>query len=202
MNTQYFDESFWDDYLFTKKFTPVKDIEKDCLEVEEIINKQFGHASPATFRNAPLTTKLFQQYNLLSFPKHSFHEVYSFIKECVDNLPLEPGDRHHIQCWLNVYTKNSPNLLWHGHWKSKYEVWHGFFCASVPEPSGTTYRLPTEKEDLYIPSVEGKMVIGKSDGDVHKSTTHSHESPRITIAFDIVPCRFLHNRGPNHWIPI
>ena len=204
MKTQYFEESFSDNYLFTKKFTPIKDIEKDCFELEDTIKKKFNNYLTDPFEGAPFTTKTFRHYNLLSVPRPSFHELYVFIKECVDNLLLESREPHYIQCWLNIYTQKTPNIDWHFHWEPPYKgCWHGFYCASIPEPSGTLYKIPSEKDELYIPSVEGKMVIGKSQGDLHKSTPHSHERPRITIAFDVVPYRILNNfPEPNHWIPI
>lgn len=206
---KYFDESFADDYLFTKQFNPIENIKENCLSIAPLIKKEFnGELREAIaggyHRHFPETTKLYKEYNLLLLVRTSFHELYHRIKECFDHLPIEK-EPHYIQCWLNIYNSIYPNANWHAHWHSQFRAWHGFYCVSIPEPSGTFYKIPSLEDELYIPSVEGKIVIGKSDGDLHRSTPNkNHEIPRITVAFDILPCSssLPFANMLNHWMPI
>jgi len=211
INKKYFDDSFANDYLFTKQFNSIENIREDCLRIAPSIkkkfNKELGEAIAGGYHaDAPETTKLFNEYNLLFGVRKSFHELYHKIKECFYHLPIEINEPHYIQCWLNIYDSTYPDIKWHAHWHSQFRAWHGFYCVSIPEPSGTFYKIPSLRDELYIPSVEGKIVIGKSEGDSHRSTPNkNHEIPRITVAFDILPCSVLqamYEDRLNHWMPI
>ena len=208
----YFDEEFGDKFLFTKQFEPIKNIKQDCAILQQMILDKCGSDNPGGRRRESLFygsyyTALFKEYNSLLTPTPGFHELYNLIKECFYNLPEEErrDERFFIQCWLNIYDSGR-FIDWHNHWPIEHDVWHGFYCASIPNDSGTWYRIPSLSEELYIPSVEGKMVIGKSANDMHKSTpVYGGEEKRITIAFDLVPCSEVHKAGRANdgiWIPI
>jgi len=207
----YFDEEFGGNYLFTKQFEPIKNIKQDCAILQQLILNKFGPDHPEASREVyfygSYYTALFKKYNALLTPTRGFYELYNLIKECFHNLPeSEKRDEpFYAQCWMNMY--DSDHFIdWHKHWDAEYDVWHGFYCASIPSDSGTWYRIPSLSEELYIPSVEGKMVIGKSADDMHKSTPVNGEEKRITIAFDIVPCSVVQQDNDrdklNFWIPI
>jgi hypothetical protein len=54
--------------------------------------------------------------------------------------------------------------------------------------------------ELTIPSKEGLLVIGRSNGDLHKSSEWLGDKPRVTLAFDISPIESI-NFKINHYIP-
>lgn len=167
-------------------------IEKNCK------NTNGGYGGQST-----MTTKLYMEYNVLMFAYHEFHSLYNQIRKTFHEV-LENNDKneknYYIQCWMNVYEKEQ-FIDWHGHWPPMANAWHGFYCVDC-EPSKTTYKI--FGEDIDIPSEDGLLVIGESDGDIHRTWPWTEsDRPRITIAFDIVPARFIDNNDwMNHWIPI
>jgi hypothetical protein len=128
---------------------------------------------------------------------------------------------------LNVYRKGE-SIGWHGHQTPNYNAWHGFVCVDTEPESYTSYRWPNNKERdnliLDVPSKDGLIVLGLSNGDIHRSSEWQiAERNRVTIAFDIVPSKALaaeisQNQEPNlvnalkfvddksyfvnHWVPI
>jgi hypothetical protein len=167
------------------------------------------------------------------YPLPAIHELYfeiqNYFRFATESYFKEPyKEKHFIQCWLNVYNKGD-FIDWHHHdWNSnrpnKPRAWHGFFCVDVEPNSKTSYKWKGVNEVIDIQSKNGLMVMGISDGDVHKSSAWNEDNPRITIAFDIVPekhifyddgrsnlVKFLNNNNSpkeiiqaytNHWVPI
>ena len=67
INKKYFDDSFANDYLFTKQFNSIENIREDCLRIAPSIkkkfNKELGEAIAGGYHaDAPETTKLFNEY--------------------------------------------------------------------------------------------------------------------------------------------
>ena len=60
------------------------------------------------------------------------------------------------------------------------------------------------KNTVKIESKDNLLVIGKSDNDKHRSSVWNQDTPRITIAFDILPVSSIYKEFNtlNHWIPI
>jgi len=169
----------------------------DCLRAEEHITEHVPGDDLGNYGSK--TTASFNEYNLLTLPYPSFQNLYhnmvSVIKPC---LPDEP---HVMQCWLNVFRKGE-SIKWHKHWLAEKRVIHGFYCVNVT-PSFTEYKykhLPGET--FKIESTEGLLVFGKSNNDIHQSSPWSGDvTPRITIAFDIVPLPSIDTIRANHFIP-
>ena len=146
----------------------------------------------------PISTQLFNQYNLLLYPFAEFHNLYHEICKVFD-VVCNKDENYYIQCWLNYYTYNQ-YIDWHKHFEPESQTWHGFICVDCKD-SKTSYKLPSGKE-IDIPSIDGNMVISKSDGDIHRTYPWPYkDSPRITIAFDIVPWHRI-QWGTNHWVPV
>jgi len=190
-------------YVHTKKLN--LNLEKmidSSKMMYHIIRTNFSKDKERYGVNAPITTKLYTSYNLLMYWFPEFHELFqeicTFFKEVKDK---DDDKKYYIQCWLNVYNKGEC-IDWHGHWHPEKKVWHGFYCVYTEPNSGTHYKLPPNGEECFVPSEDNLIVLGKSDGDSHKSTEWTDENhPRVTIAFDIVPRESI-SRGLNHWIPI
>jgi hypothetical protein len=176
-----------------------------------------------------LSTKLFGQYNLLLYPFPIFHDLYfnistAFHLSYKDLFKRNADEKHFMQCWLNYYKKGD-FIDWHSHHKPSDRSWHGFLCVDTEPNSYTSYRWPNNpaKKDftLDVPSKDGLIVMGTSNGDVHRSSEWQIEDrPRITIAFDIIPAEYIlksmsklpepkylnamneSNYFVNHWVPI
>ena len=173
-----------------------------CLIIENILNTRFPNADPSWYGNATSANNM--HYNLFSFPDAELSKLYKFMVESI--TPLLDDEPYVLKSWMNVY-RAGQNVHWHGHWPSEFRVWHGFYCVNVGE-SATHYRIPKIEDIIVVPSKEGRLVIGKSDGDKHKSTPWTDPtSVRITLAFDIVPLSTLGKDHPyentmiNHFMP-
>jgi hypothetical protein len=173
----------------------------DCLEVERLLLDSVLTNTPIGVYGSK-TTASFRQYNLLSFPIESFQNLYhtmvSVIKPCM------PKETHVLQCWLNIFRGNE-FIDWHHHWRKRYRAVHGFYCVNVT-PSYTEYKFEHSPGSTYkVESKEGLLVFGKSDGDIHRSSPWQDlNTPRVTIAFDIIPVSTLlavDRERPNHFLP-
>ena len=191
--------------IYSKKLNlNVQNIRNNCYIMQGMIMNNFGDGKgrkvyPAE-KSTP-TTELYVNYNLLLHPFSGFHELFVNIKDMFNHFK-EDDDNYYLQSWLNVYKKGD-YIDWHNHWDPKARAWHGFYCVSVPEPSSTLYKLPNIEEIIEIRSEENLLIMGKSDGDLHRSTENTSDEDRITIAFDIVPQEQINPyKLLNHWIPL
>jgi hypothetical protein len=192
-----------ENYLFTTQLRlDVNQIRRSCYDMNEIIKNNFSNDEHYYTGIAAETTKLYGSYNILMYPYTGFYELFQEIKTTFLEL-ANPSEPYYIQSWLNVYNKGD-YIDWHYHYPEGMKVWHGFYCVSVGDnESSTLYRIPN-LEEIEIKSVNNLLVIGKSDGDYHKSTEWANPNkPRITIAFDIVPkSKIDPEKNLNHWIPL
>jgi len=155
-----------------------------CLVMEDIIIKTTSPTEKGWYGN--LTSAKNQEYNLFTFPVKELHQLY---QEMVKNISplLEKDTPYVLKSWMNVYRKGD-KVSWHAHWPPEQKVWHGFYCVNVGKnESATNYKIPGIKEIVNIPSVDGLLVVGKSDDDRHSSTEWQGDKPRVTLAFDIIP---------------
>jgi len=180
------------DYLYSIDLDSLdnKKIFKEILETEKCLIKLFGgpfysetddydvYGNFASFQ--------FENYNTFQFPLNETSKLY---RELVNNITpfLNKKYDYALQCWFNVFKKGQ-NVEWHHHWEEpECKVWHGFYCVNVGD-SFTEYKVPNVKEIIKVPSKEGRLVFGKSEGDLHRSSLWDNpKEPRVTIAFDIIP---------------
>jgi hypothetical protein len=165
-----------------------------CLEIESVLPDECPPV-PVMWQGSK-TTALHNHYNLFTFPIKELNQLYKLL---VDNITplLEPETTYMIKSWMNVYHKGE-NIDWHGHALPHNRVWHGFYCVHAGE-SATDYRM-ADGTEINVPSREGLIVIGRSNGDLHKSSEWSGDKPRVTLAFDISPIESI-NFKINHYIP-
>lgn len=208
-------------------------LKKTCFDMQSIINSISKRSKSSLDGQTTLTEKVFYKYNFLLYPLPGIYDLFFEIRKCFHSATEKYfnekyNEKHFIQCWMNVYNKND-YIDWHHHdWNinrpEKPRAWHGFFCVDVEPNSRTSYRWKGVENTINVESKNGLMVMGISDGDVHRSSQWTEDYPRITIAFDIVPekhifydngkmnlVRFMSENDPsnevidgftNHWIPI
>ena len=165
-----------------------------CLEIESVLPDECPPI-PVTWQGTK-TTALHSHYNLFSFPIKEINELYHLLVKHIGPL-LEPDTQYMIKSWMNVYHKGE-NIEWHGHSLPHNRAWHGFYCVHAGD-SNTQYRM-IDGSNITVPSKEGLIVIGKSNGDLHKSSEWTEVKPRVTLAFDIVRVESVHFKI-NHYIP-
>jgi len=195
--------------LYTAKVKcNLQELVTTCDTMYKFIGSTFAKSNDYN-GDSTLRSKLFTKYNFLMYPLPGVHDLYKNIHEVFNQSYYEyfgykNNRQHFIQCWLNYYWKGD-YIDWHGHWPSPFNAWHGFFCVSVEPNSSTLYRWKDSESIIEIPSENGLMVMGISDGDKHRSTEWNQQTPRITVAFDIVPVdnsNIKPEQYINHWIPI
>ena len=191
------------DYLWGEILPSIDNTQlmNDCLSAEKyLLNSVIAEAVPGLYGSK--TTASFARYNLLSFPIESFQILYHNMVSVIK--PQLLNETHVVQCWLNVFRGNE-YIDWHGHWKRERQVLHGFYCVHVT-PSFTEYKFEHLPDQVFkIESKEGLLVFGKSDGDLHRSSPwQNYNTPRITIAFDVIPVSTLDYTQirPNHYLPV
>lgn len=190
------------DYLYSFDLNSLDNnkIFEECLTSENYLKSLFPPTELGVYGN--YTGAIHKNYNLFTLPNKEISKLYrELVKYC---LPLLNNKKDYwVQCWFNVFRKGE-KVNWHAHWPPEKKVWHGFYCVNVGE-SYTEYKIPNVKDIIKIPSKEGRLVFGKSDGDEHKSSPwYSEEKPRITIAFDVIPVSSLTQDNSfylNHYIP-
>jgi hypothetical protein len=201
-----------ENYIHTKKIDlNLTNMKLGSYQMYYHIKKTFVPGQNDYSGHSTLTTKLFQQYNLLLYPVSSeFHSLYKEI--CIMFREICPKDefdnnQFYIQCWLNFYQKGE-FIDWHGHWPADMKAWHGYYCVDC-KPSKTTYRIPSNGKEIDIPSEDNLLVLSESGGDLHRTWPWQENRPRITIAFDIVKRKsIMESWGgggglpDNHWIPV
>ena len=156
-----------------------------------------------------ISTLYFAEYNILTFTDPNWYDLYQKIQKyfhlCYEQHHQKKVDKpHYIRSWLNVYERRQ-YIDWHGHWDPEFNAWHGFFCVDVEPNSKTSYMWKDDERIIEVASKNGLLVLGLSDNDRHKSSEWNQETPRITIAFDILPFDSIMSTGfikLNHWIPI
>ncbi len=187
------------DYIYTKELSiDLVSIKNSCMEMHNIIMENFSHMPGGYPQKDLSSTHVFNQYNLLMYPLDQFHELYFEIQKMYKEIDRSDNQMY-IQCWLNFYNKGQ-YIDWHGHWGSGSGAYHGFYCVDVEPDSFTSYKFYDKAVDVH--SKNGLLVMGKTDGDQHRSSEWQQDYPRITIAYDIVPKHYVPLKMLNHWMPI
>jgi hypothetical protein len=181
------------DYLWTFDFHGIDNekLYKTCIDVEEAL-KNFYPPIKENNKYNSFTGYYHQQYNLFNFPCPNLAKLY---KNMINQFPqvIDTGKEYYVRCWVNLFEKGR-NIDWHSHWNPRYKTYHGFYCVNTEgeHPSHTDYKIPNVSDIITIPSHDGLCVIGKSEGDGHRSSKWLNDGKfRVTIAFDLIPVEVL-----------
>lgn len=181
------------DYLWTFDFHGIDNqkLYNTCIDVEEALKKFYPPIKENNKYNS-FTSYYHQQYNLFNFPCPDLAHLYKNMISYFPNV-ITTGKQYYIRCWVNLFDKGK-NIDWHSHWNPKFKTYHGFYCVNTEgeHPSHTDYKVPNVHDIITIPSYDGLCVIGKSEGDGHRSSEWLNDGKyRVTIAFDIIPVEVL-----------
>ena len=200
--------TFHPDYLYAYDLNTLnnKVLYEECHKIETKLKLELPSKESGWYGN--YTSASNESYNALTFPLREMSSLYFELQKVITPF-LNPSLKYAIKCWINIYRKGE-KVNWHSHWPPQFKVWHGFYCVNVGDPgtSSTLYRIPNKSGIIEVPSLDGRLVFGKSDGDTHKSTDWIQEDKaRVTIAFDIIPIqKHFHPQTfdgliLNHFIP-
>lgn len=141
-------------------------------------------------KDAPITTKLNNSYNIFSYPYPELENLFDVIKSKFYEVEkihygLNLKKNYYLNAWLNYYNYNE-YVDWHIHQDMKPWTWHGFFCVDT-EPSKTIYHNLQHKRTYDIQSLDNRLVIGQCQNVRHKTDPWMvADRPRITVAFDVL----------------
>ena len=140
-----------------------------------------------------LTGRLWE-YNFLDFDYPEIAEFKEFIKE--QFLDFLNKTNHAIpknvytQCWANILRKNGRRITAHHHCEAhtgapqEYSYVSGNVCVQSKDTK-TYYKNPFNETRIGIDNVDGELVLFPSYV-IHQTDANNNDSPRISIAFDII----------------
>jgi len=175
------------EYLWTFDINNINNdvLYNTCCHVEDFLRSKYPE--PVKNNYGCFTAYHHAKYNLFLFACPELHKLYNEI--CIKaSSVIDKNKLYYIRCWPNLFRAGT-NIDWHAHFEPESKSYHGFYCVNTEGSisSYTDYRIPGIPE-IRVPSKNGLMVLGKSDGDKHRSSTWENQDKfRITIAFDIIP---------------
>jgi hypothetical protein len=153
-----------------------------------------------------VSTIKWRQYNVFQFHIDGVYNLYkgiaSLAREACEHYDLDfEKEQFMIQGWFNINYSKSGKLNWHDHGPYGAPNFHGYYCVSA-EPSSTYYQV-FDKEVENI-NKNNRFILSEM-GHPHAMGDWDWDGPRITIAYDLIPLRYLKEAGysqEQHWIPL
>ena len=157
-----------------------------------------------------MATALSPKYNVFQLHHPDLHTLMKAIRDMTLEACEYYGvdfeeEQYYLQGWFNCdekseFENNDPNLL-HDHCGgSGIPFFHGYYCVNA-EPSVTHYQI--NRETMFDNVNKNNRAILSEVGHPHRKGSWSSDSRRITIAYDMLPLRFLDMDDElQHWIPL
>lgn len=149
------------------------------------------------------TTIQWNKYNVFQF----YHPAIFGLFRSVRDMTIEACDHYGlkfdleqfmVQGWFNINYNKKGKLDWHEHGGNGAPHFHGYYCVNA-EPSTTHYRV-FDKEIENI-NKNNRAILSET-GHPHAMADWDWDGPRITIAYDVIPLRFIPKEWEQHWIPM
>lgn len=173
------------------------------IENGEIVK---GFNSGEAFKESnSITTMQWNRYNAFQFYDTNIFKLVKAIKdmtlEACEYYDLSFIDEEFMaQAWFNVNYAKKGKLDWHEHGGNGAPYFHGYYCISA-EPSITYYKI---NDELIENHNKNNRAILSETNHPHAMADWDWDGPRITLAYDVVPLRFI-PKGKDweqHWIPL
>lgn len=161
-----------------------------------------GDGNPWSRQNGA-STQLLEKYNLF----HDDFEPFNKLKNALKEMTQEACEYYGV----DFEAQNYQTMSWfnYDYGKHKYQIkdlhdhydghgapdFHGYYCIDA-EPSVTHYRLFKDPEKMFENINKNNRAVVSETGHPHTRGDWEKETPRITIAYDIVP--FKNNMGDNY----
>ena len=143
------------------------------------------------------------KYNVFQIYDPNIHNLFRALRdmtvEACNYYDLDfIKEQFMVQGWFNVNYNHIGKLDWHEHGGEGAPMFHGYYCVKA-EPSITHYRV-FEKEIDNI-NKNNRAILSET-GHPHAMADWDWDGPRITIAYDVSPLRFIPREWEQHWIPM
>jgi hypothetical protein len=153
------------------------------------------------------STVRWNQYNVFQFYTEEIHNVFASLRELVIeaceyyDIDFEK-EKFYVQGWFNINDRNVGKLDWHDHGGPYAPFFHGYYCVKA-EPSTTYYKIDNDDNKVFENINKDNRMIVSEMGHPHAMGDWDWDGPRITLAYDIVPLRFVKNFDEEqHWVPL
>ena len=152
-----------------------------------------------------LSTMNWSKYNAFQFYHPGIHKLVKAVKdmtvEACEYYGLDfTSEQFMAQSWFNITHSGVGKLDWHDHGNSGAPAFHGYYSVNA-EPSITNYRLFDKTEAINI-NRNNRAILSET-GHPHAMGDWDWEGPRITIAYDVVPMRYISEFWhEQHWFPL
>jgi len=172
------------------------------IESGELLDGDLNKNTPWDSSKSESTIN-WHKYNAFQF---YIPETYSLF-ESVRDMTVEACEYYGInfkkekfmaQSWFNVNYSCVGKLDWHEHGGNGAPYFHGYYCVSA-EPSITNYIVFDKEIENYN---KNNRAILSETGHPHAMGNWSWDGPRITIAYDVIPLRYIEKSWEQHWVPL
>jgi hypothetical protein len=153
------------------------------------------------------STIRWNQYNVFQFYSEEIHNVFASLRELVIEACEYYGldfekEKFYVQGWFNINDRKIGKLDWHDHGGPYAPFFHGYYCVKA-EPSITYYKINNDDNNIFENINKDNRMIVSEMGHPHAMGDWGWDGPRITLAYDIVPLRFVKNfNEEQHWVPL
>ncbi len=178
------------------------EIQYKRIETGDLIKGPKNENTPWDSSNSE-TTIQWNKYNVFQFYHPGIFELFKSVREMTleaskhYNLDFEK-EQFMVQGWFNINYNKKGKLDWHEHGGNGAPHFHGYYCVKA-EPSTTHYRVfNKEIENIN----KNNRAILSETGHPHAMADWDWDGPRITIAYDVIPLRFIPKNWEQHWIPM
>lgn len=155
-----------------------------------------------------LSTVKWREYNVFQFYNEEIYNVFSALKETVEeaceyySIDFK-SQKYMVQGWFNINDKNVGKLNWHDHGGPWAPYFHGYYCVKA-EPSSTWYKIDNKEEKIFEnKNLDNRLILSEM-GHPHAMGDWDWDGKRITIAYDVIPLRFISDNvhPAQHYIPL
>jgi hypothetical protein len=172
------------------------------IENGEVVKQKLNDHTPWD-DSGSITTMNWNKYNVFQFYDENIHTLFRAVKDMTVDACEHYGldfvqEQFMVQGWFNVNYNHIGKLDWHEHGGDGAPYFHGYYCVKA-EPSVTHYRV-FEKE-IENHNRNNRAILSET-GHPHAMGDWDWDGPRITIAYDVIPLRYIPKEWEQHWIPM
>lgn len=172
------------------------------IERGEVVKQKLNDHTPWD-DSGSITTMNWNKYNVFQMYDPNIHTLFRAVrdmtKDACDYYELDfTQEQFMVQGWFNVNYNHIGKLDWHEHGGDGAPYFHGYYCVKA-EPSITHYRV--FENEIENHNKNNRAILSET-GHPHAMGDWDWEGPRITIAYDVIPLRFIPKEWEQHWIPL
>ena len=177
-------------------------ISYDRIKKGELISGPKNENTPWD-NSGSVTTINWNKYNVFQIYDENIHTLFRAVRDMAQDAceyyELDfIKEQFMVQGWFNINYNHVGKLDWHEHGGDGAPHFHGYYCVKA-EPSTTHYRV-FEKEIENV-NKNNRAILSET-GHPHAMGDWDWDGPRITIAYDVIPLRFIPREWEQHWIPL